>query len=170
VIGTRNGYWLIDQTNPSQTGGTMERDTSNHPGPHSGSVNLRGDDLTDAQLATLTPEQVTRLTSGEPLPVDPRSPLAPDDVRLDVEPARRSPVAEALDRVEGMGDGDGDGLMDHSSSSDEDRRETETGATTAEHIEARDEHAAAQSGTPVADSIGEPVAPDGPAPGFRRVQ
>lgn len=147
----------------------MERDTTNHPGPNSDRVNLTGDDLTDEQLDALTPEQRTRLTSGEPLPVDPRSPLA--DEPLVNEAAGRSPVAEALDRVEGMGDGDGDGLMDHGTGSGEDKRETDTGATTEETIEARDEAAAGssvESDTPLADGLDEPAPWDGGQSGATR--
>lgn len=50
----------------------MERETENHPSP---AVIASGADLTDEQLAALTPEQADKLTSGEPLPIDPRSPL-----------------------------------------------------------------------------------------------
>lgn len=158
----------------------MERDASQHPGPSSARVNVQGRDLSDDELSALTPEQRTRLTSGEPLPVDPRSPLADPDVRLIDEAAGRSPVAVALDKVEGMGDGDGDGLMDHSGSSSEDRRETDTGATTDEWADERDTAAATMAGvperdadsdTPIADSIERPAdLDDAPAPRFRRVQ
>lgn len=128
----------------------MERDASSHPGPNSDRVNIQGRDLSPDELSALTPEQRTRLTSGEPLPIDPRSPFSDNPVAD--EPAERSPVAVALDQVEGMGDGDGDGLMDHSGSSAEDRRETETGATTDEHIEARNEAAGGVVDTEVSDT------------------
>lgn len=49
----------------------MERDTTNHPSP---AQIASGAELTDDQLDALTPEQRERLTSGDPLPVDPRSP------------------------------------------------------------------------------------------------
>lgn len=133
----------------------MERDSSNHPGPTSGRVNITGDDLSEEQLAALTPEQRTRLTSGEPVPVDPRSPLAAEPLAADAAPRE---VAEALDRVEGMGDGDGDGIMDHSASSGEDTRETETGATTDAHMASRrgdapvDETDTDESGSEVSDT------------------
>lgn len=155
MIGTRNGYWLVGRTAPTPRREKImaDRDTTNFPGPNSDRVNVQGDELTQDQLDALTPEQRTRLTSGEPLPVDPRSPLADDSVRLVDEPEARSPVAQALDRVEGMGDGDGDGLMDHGTAGGEDRRETDTGATTDEAIDARDE---AASDTPLADGLTEP--------------
>lgn len=50
----------------------MDRNVSAHP---SAAVIASGVELTDAQLDALTPEQRERLTSGEPLPIDPRSPL-----------------------------------------------------------------------------------------------
>lgn len=131
----------------------MDHNTTSHPGPRSDRVNVQGRDLSDDELAALTPEQRTRLTSGEPLPVDPRSPFSNDP--LVPESAGRSPVAVALDKVEGMGDGDGDGLMDHGTASGEDQRETDTGATTDEHIRARDE--AAEGDTPIADGLTEPA-------------
>lgn len=58
----------------------MERDTSNHP---TAAQIASGEPLSEAQLASLTPEQRERLTSGEPLPVDPRSPMLDqaDDIR-----------------------------------------------------------------------------------------
>ena len=149
----------------------MERDASSHPAPNSDRVNVQGRDLSEDELSALTPEQRTRLTSGEPLPIDPRSSFS--DHPLSEAPAGRSPIAVALDEVEGMGDGDGDGLMDHSGSSAEDTRETETGATTDQHIEARNDAAGGvvtDTRTPIADSLVEPTDPDGPAPGFRRVQ
>lgn len=147
----------------------MERDASSHPGPDSGRVNIQGRDLDEDELAALTPEQRTRLTSGEPLPVDPRSPLADESVRLTDAAAERSPVAVALDKVEGMGDGDGDGLMDHGTASGEDRRETDTGATTEEWVEERDAAAGDEAvdvegdesgddgATPIADGLNEPA-------------
>lgn len=134
-----------------------------HPGPNSDRVNVTGADLTEDQLAALTPEQRTRLTSGEPLPIDPRSPLS-DDPLVEAEPSVAA--AEALDRVEGMGDGDGDGLMDHGTAGGEDRRETETGATTDEAFDARhgdgsstevDESGSEVSDTPLADGLAEPA-------------
>jgi hypothetical protein len=162
----------MGQSQPTSQGEIMERDASTHPRPTSGRVNIQGRDLSADEASALTPEQYTRLTSGEPLPVDPRSPFS--DNPLSEQPAGRSALAVALDEVEGMGDGDGDGLMDHGTASGEDQRETDTGATTQEHLQARDEAARrseVDSDTPIADSMVEPERPDdGPAPGFRRVQ
>jgi hypothetical protein len=157
MIGVRDGYWLIGQPAPTLQGEIMERDASNHPGPDSGRVNIQGRDLSDDELSALTPEQRTRLTSGEPLPVDPRSPFS-DNPLVD-ETAGRSPVAVALDQVEGTGDGDGDGLMDHGTASGEDKRETDKGATTDEWIDERNA-AAGEVSTPIAAGLREPAAWD----------
>lgn len=142
----------------------MERDTSAHPRATSDGVNVTGDGLTDEQLAGLTPEQRERLTSGEPLPIDPRSPLAPDSIRLAEPEPGRSAAAVALDQVEGTGDGDGDGRMDHGTPGD-DVRETETGATTDATIEARNADAAGETvtvtGTPIADGVERDLDDDG---------
>lgn len=146
MISTRNGYWLIGQSAPTAEGEIMERDTSNHPGPSSDRVNITGADLTEDQLAALTPEQRTRLTSGEPVPVDPRSPLATDPL---VEEPASTAVAEALDAVEGTGDSDGDGLVDHGT----DQRDEAVGADVEGELYPDD----GGSETPLADGLDEPA-------------
>lgn len=132
----------------------MDHETSNHPGPASDRVNVTGADLTPEQLDALTDEQRTRLTSGEPLPVDPRSPLADNPV----DPDDAEAVADALDRVEGTGDGDGDGLMDHGAATGEDVREESAGSEDDGEPESGAEPSDAESSdTPLAAGLTEPA-------------
>lgn len=124
----------------------MDRDTTQHPAPNTDGVNVTWDSLTDEQRAALTPEQRERLTSGVPLPIDPRSPMLDQADKIatgdavvegreqttdpEVIPADQLTMGGAPVDPDAGGDYDGDGRVEHVA-----------------------EHEIVDAGTPIADQV-----------------